>query len=219
MSVFVSPPGLRGRDPFSKLLLTGDALADASNYARAVTNAGAGVTIAAPTGDGLPSGFPKALNFSSAYLYLSDNADFHLAADAATDFTIDAWCKGSGCLCSLFDGTNGWAVILYGNSYGLTFSHGNALATNIVSNDTPNTTVWNHCAVVRRNGTLFIYRNGILKASGTLGAVTLPSVVFRVGAYSWSGSYSYFSGQMANLRVTKGLARWTRDFTPPARLY
>ncbi len=217
MSVFVSPPGRRGRDPFSKLLLTGDTLTDASTYARTVTNAG--VTVAAPVGEGLPVGFAKALNFNNAYLYLPDNADFRLAADAATDFTIDAWCKGSGCICSLFDGTNGWAFILYGNSYGLTFSYGNALATFLASNDTPNTTVWNHCAVVRRNGTLFIYRNGALKASGTLGAVTLPSTVFRVGAYSWSGSYSYFVGQIANLRVTKGLARWTRDFTPPTRPY
>ncbi len=125
----------------------------------------------------------------------------------------------AGCICSLWDGTNGWAVILYGNGYGLSFNYGSSLATTVLSNDSPDTTLWNHCAVVRRNGTLFIYRNGVLKASGTLGAVTLPSTVFRVGAYSWSGGYSYFSGQIANLRVTKGLARWTRDFTPPVRPY
>ncbi len=203
-------------DAYTRLLIPmrtpGGAFVDVSGTGKTVATSGSPVMVNMPPAS-------KTLNLSSAYLYLADNADFHLAGDASTDFTVDAWVKGVGPICSYFDGTNGWAVILYGNWYGLSFNHGNDLATFLPSNDTPDTTVWNHCAVVRRNGTLFIYRNGALKASGTLGAVTLPSTVFRVGAYYWNSSYSYFTGQIANLRVTKGLARWTRDFTPPRRPY
>lgn len=203
-------------DAYTRLLIPmrtpGGVFVDASGTGKTVTTSGSPVVANMP-----PAG--KALNMSKAYLYLPDNADFRLAADATTDFTIDAWVRGSGCICSLFDGINGWAVILHNNVYGLTLNYGNSLASYLACSDTPDTSIWNHCAVVRRNGTLFIYRNGALKASGTLGAVTLPSTVFRVGAYYWSSSYSYFTGQIANLRVTTGLARWTRDFTPPVRPY
>lgn len=67
---------------------------------------------------------------------------------------------------------------------------------------------WGHFALVRASGTLSFYYNGVLqasKASATAFAVT------AIGAgYAIPGSQ-----YIDDLRITKGVARYTANFTPP----
>ena len=72
---------------------------------------------------------------------------------------------------------------------------------------------WSHIAFVRSSGTLSCYINGTSQASssytGNVGGTMAP----RIGAYSGG---QYFKGYMQDVRVTKGLARYTAaNFTPP----
>ena len=76
---------------------------------------------------------------------------------------------------------------------------------------------FNHVAFVRDGSTLRQFVNGV--ASGTLavsGSVnTDASRVLKIGKYA-DASPIYLSGWLDDLRITKGVARYTSAFTPPA---
>lgn len=73
---------------------------------------------------------------------------------------------------------------------------------------------WQHWAIVRNNGVITFYRDGV--ASGT---VTDSSDIydftgqFQIG-YS-VGDNAYYNGHISNLRICKGLAVYTGNFTVP----
>ena len=74
---------------------------------------------------------------------------------------------------------------------------------------------WYHLAIVRNSGAMTMYVNGKAMPN-TLSAYTISSIstgVFRVG----SDGTNYFGGSMDDVRYTKGVARYTSDFAPPAR--
>jgi hypothetical protein len=78
---------------------------------------------------------------------------------------------------------------------------------------------WTHIAVVR-NGTSFItYTNGVggtaSTSSATLYTTTQPLIV---GSLGYDPAYK-FSGYIDDLRVTKGIARYTTTFTPPTAAF
>ena len=88
------------------------------------------------------------------------------------------------------------------------------LATLITASSVPLNT-WTHIAVVRSGNNIYVYQNGVLvltnsSASGSLysGAVNL------IGAYSPSGGF--WPGYMSNVRLVKGLAVYTNNFTVPS---
>ena len=77
---------------------------------------------------------------------------------------------------------------------------------------------WLHFAVVRNGSTLQWYINGT--ASGSAHSVNNNSFFnqqgehWAIGRNNFSAS-GYFNGYMSDLRFTKGLARYTSNFTPP----
>ncbi|GAB6037138.1 hypothetical protein JCM15519_16970 [Fundidesulfovibrio butyratiphilus] len=228
MGVIVSPPGQRGRDPYTKLLLTGDAVTDASLSGRTLTNNG--VTVMDATGTNKPAGVAKSLYFngSSAKLAIPYSDDFNFGSG---DFTLDAWVCPYNALpnnYALFqqylDNSNRVDFMILGGNFlrcqhevggSQYYAQGScaALAAN----------AWSHLAWVRSDGAMRIYKDGV---AITFSADTLAgsepfsvsdSAVYHIGY--WTVSSYYFPGQIANLRISKGIARWTRDFTPPQRAY
>ena len=74
---------------------------------------------------------------------------------------------------------------------------------------------WHHVAIVRNGDIFSLYRDGTLAANTTVaGSITSATGTLRIG-YNNSGSYDYL-GYFDELRITKGKARWTSDFTVPA---
>lgn len=74
---------------------------------------------------------------------------------------------------------------------------------------------WVHVAQVRHGPTVSLYKGGIAVASGTMSG----SVMGMDGVVSLSrfgGAGLYVGGHMAEVRITKGVARYTSDFTPPS---
>jgi hypothetical protein len=62
-------------------------------------------------------------------------------------------------------------------------------------------------------GTTRGFLNGSLNASGTYNVGNNGSTGLILGSRNASGNY--FNGYMQDVRITKGLARYTANFTPP----
>lgn len=75
---------------------------------------------------------------------------------------------------------------------------------------------WSHIAVVKSGSTITTYLNGTQGSTATQGvAITDGGKSLYVGFYSGAGAASYFNGYIDDLRITKGVARYTANFTPP----
>lgn len=78
------------------------------------------------------------------------------------------------------------------------------------------TTTWNFIAAQRSGDIITIYLNGINIRSQTLTAGTVlynDSSPINIGAYA--DSAVFFNGWFDDIRITKGIARYSGDFTPP----
>jgi hypothetical protein len=76
---------------------------------------------------------------------------------------------------------------------------------------------WHHVAFVRANRVNKIYLNGVGGAPMTTPA--LPVIVTPLTIGMWGSTAYPFKGYMDELRITKGKALWTADFTPPTDVH
>ncbi len=153
------------------------------------------------------------------YLEISDLASLQFGTG---DFTIEGWVNKPGQGANGYDAligigqtvsaTTGWYLEV-STSRGIYFTINN----NPVSYGTwTNDSAWHHIAVTRSSGTVNIWLDGVSVASGTI-SVTVPTTgtTAKVGNY-YNGTTNYtFNGYTQDVRVTKGLARYTSTFTPP----
>lgn len=77
---------------------------------------------------------------------------------------------------------------------------------------------WHHFAIVRSGTVLRLAYNGQIEATTTISAslefnFDLSSLL--IGGGNWGGPNGYFNGYIDDLRITKGVARYTSNFTPP----
>jgi len=147
------------------------------------------------------------------------------------DFTIEAWIY--------LNGSSGTQTIVGFGAPGATATYGTAIRINtsrvfscLFSTDgssnyvNMNTSVvpvpagsWRHFAIVRSGSTISLYQNGVFDVSGTLTGKLYTSQYNTIGAVynSAAGGYTaLFNGYIKDLRITKGVARYTTTFTPPA---
>ena len=73
---------------------------------------------------------------------------------------------------------------------------------------------WYHFAFVRSGSTHYIFQDGVQLDSASMSGV-VPNLASSLYVGTLSGASQYFNGWLDELRVTKGLARWTANFTPP----
>ena len=146
-----------------------------------------------------------------------------------TDFTVELWYykksntnSGNFTVQTLY-GTY-WsgslpsgAFVLFASSADskIQFLGWNTLALNSTTDISIQT--WYHIAVVK-SGTLFsLYINGALEASAT-SSLNLDNSAYPIVVGSYidpSGFSGFLDGYIDDLRVTKGVARYTANFTPP----
>jgi hypothetical protein len=137
------------------------------------------------------------------------------------NFTIEAWVylssttrdqyiisKGTG-------GSNGY--VLWSPSGGtLRFTYG--ASTNITTTTTISSNVWTHVAIVREGtGTnqFKLYINGVASATSTVTYNFNDTNIQRIGDGRTGSAVSPFLGFISNLRIVKGTAVYTANFTPP----
>lgn len=77
---------------------------------------------------------------------------------------------------------------------------------------------WTHYALTRVGNAFTLWRNGVASATGSSAlSVGAAGKTFAIGCYAQdSGALGQvFNGYIDELRVTKGIARYTANFTPP----
>ena len=79
---------------------------------------------------------------------------------------------------------------------------------------TLNMLAWNHVAVTRENGTMRIFINGLLRESVTWPTFDINETFAQINDEVVDGSNA-FNAHYDELRITKGVARYTTSFTPP----
>ena len=86
---------------------------------------------------------------------------------------------------------------------------------------TVSTGTWYHFVVVRSGSTVKVYQDGVEKISGTNSDdITGSTQGVRIGKGNSTGFTSLdVDGWIDEVRVSKGVARWTTAFTPPSAEY
>jgi hypothetical protein len=151
---------------------------------------------------------------------------------AGGDFTVELWAW-----ISLSVGTAGSLINIYdadASAYDFEIRYlSSGTAISLQASSGPNyaqtaynlsENVWYHIAFVRSGSALTLYVNGTNVGAGTYTyPVTLSNRPFDMGSRYYSGSggyYDYFlNGYLDDVRVTKGVARYTSNFTAPTAAF
>jgi hypothetical protein len=166
-------------------------------------------------------GSSMAFDGTGDYLITSTNPGFTFGTG---DFTIEFWVyliNSSATTQTIMgvdlSGSTNSIQIWYNNvANKITFNvYGNP---RFDSTSTVSINNWMHLAFTRSSGTFKMFINGTQEASGAL-ANNLLNNVFVVGRGYISVSQEYFYGYIDDLRVTKGYARYTANFTPPTTAF
>ena len=156
------------------------------------------------------------------YLASASNAAFGMGA---SDFTLEAWIRpnliagadrGIVDFRSTLSGQlDGGAMFVAGSTAKLGFYDGvtvYGLTGSAVSLNT-----WQHVAFVRLGNTLTAYLNGIQNFTTSFNVNLGSSKPLGIGGSNadLTKGASPFSGYIDDLRITKGIPRYTANFTPP----
>lgn len=153
------------------------------------------------------------LDGSGDYLYAPAHADFVFGTG---DFTVELWINttttAEKVLVDQYHSGDSWQLAVksgklswYTNSYVL------------LGAVSVNTGAWHHVAATRSAGILRFFVDGVLDGTATLNTHYSRQVVLGIGAQVFSRNPEYdFPGYIDELRITKGVARYTANFTPPA---
>jgi hypothetical protein len=201
--------------------LTGDSLVDAAPIASTLSN-NSGVSIS--TSDKkYGSGSMQFTKSSNGYV----RSDAHLASPRGDeDFTMEAWIKINGSHTNynfiyghsypqqFFVDNNGY-VLYYTSTTDSSSGYINLSSSSTVTQITTGT--WTHVAVTRRGYLYTIWIDGVESATTTSsGQAFLNTTVFpTVGNWSSENTTYAFNGFIDDFRITRGLARYTANFTPP----
>ena len=140
------------------------------------------------------------------YLSVASSSDF---AFGTGDFTIEAWCYRTGGMFTLFDhlmGNGNFTIFSYNAGPIQVYSQGFAS-----SGVNPGDNTWFHLAVVRESGTLSFYIDGVKASTTHTLNLDITTAGITIGTTAWS---EYSNGYVSNLRVVKGTAVYTSNFTP-----
>lgn len=153
----------------------------------------------------------KGLQPSSGGASVASHADFALPGD----FTFECWfyvISFSPSFQSLFNigsYSNGALFRVRADTIEL---HINGAYYNVSSTIT--TGEWHHIAWSRESGTVSVFLDGVLVGSYTSSG-SIPAGDLLVGISQHIGG-EYLNGYIDELRLTKGVARYTAAFTPPS---
>ena len=161
---------------------------------------------------------------SGDYLFSSANTAFDFGL-SAVDFTIEAWIypqqnRTVHTIAAVWPqglGEDQWIFCIRDGVVGLVWSPDNTNDV-FISGGSVALNQWHHVAVTRNGNTFRTFLNGTQTASGTNSSTSGSSNPLTIGYFgsgSGTSSTSYWDGYIDDLRITKGVARYTTNFTPP----
>jgi len=133
------------------------------------------------------------------------------------DFTVEAWIYPTS-MGSTATAISGATI---GGAMGVVFRKDQWFIGNNTTNQTFTSAAnkfvinqWQHIAMTRQGTSVKLFYNGTLFDSGT-NSYNLNQTKYVLYAAYTDGSYLSFAGHIQDFRITKGLARYTANFTPP----
>jgi hypothetical protein len=169
---------------------------------------------------------------SGDYLSLADSADW---AFGTGDFTVDFWVRwnslpANGGAQTLWQQASTAANVqwlyLYNDAgtyrYYLSVKSANVAVINWnVASPGISTNTWYHIALVRSGSSWYLFQAGTQCGATQTDADAIPDIAggAAIGADVRGAGGYYINGWLDEFRVSKGVARWTSNFTPPAAPY
>ena len=178
---------------------------NSKNNTTVTSNNGAAIT----TAQSKFGGSSVLFDGTNDYLSIANNSALNLSGGS---YTIECWIRPTGnyadynTIIAKRAASSAWQVYLRITTGYLSFFDG----TERVSSVTPTANVWSHIAAVYNGTTINLYLNGVSVLSTAVGNTDYDTPIY-IGSYSTS---QYFNGYLDELRVTKGIARYTSNFTP-----
>ena len=166
------------------------------------------------TGDALAIPYNPAFNFGAGnftiefWMYVT-------ATPSTEQYFLAVGPAGSGGV------TRGWRMAAHnGTAAGIYFSP-TGIGSEVLLGSFPNASAWHHIAIVRNSTTITGYVDGIALGT-TINASTTAITNITSGDYSFVGGMLnsgatprlFYNGYIDDLRITKGVARYTGTFTP-----
>jgi Concanavalin A-like lectin/glucanases superfamily len=201
-----------------------------SRTAKTVTVSGA--TIDTGQSPSFGTGVGKFVAASSQYLSLADSDDW---AFGTGNFTIDFWVRFNS-----FP-TTGNHMDFYAQSTNASnyveiglrrapdtdlrwvwsvFTGGTDIVGIVSVYPSPDLVLntWYHMAYVRSGSTFYLFQDGSLITSVT-NATAFPDLTSSLWLGAFPDSTNFLDGWLDEFRISKGVARWTSNFTPPTTPY
>jgi hypothetical protein len=167
---------------------------------------------------------------TNSYLSASDSNDWYFGTG---NFTIDFWVRfnslpSSGTVAVFYDQAtdinNVFKVELYNNSgtyqwYFVGVSGGTTFVSIGANAAAPSLGTWYHIAFVRSGNSWYIFQAGTQVGSTGSSSASISDNSGLVYIGLNAGTTMYLDGWLDEFRVSKGVARWTSNFTPPTAPY
>jgi hypothetical protein len=224
--------GTGGTDPsFSSVVLLmhmegtegGTTFTDSSPAARAVALVGTAITTLAAAAKFGTRGLRNPN--STSYLTAADADAWHFGAGA---FTVECWARYTVTptgtpvfLAQWGSGSNGWILRYASSQLQFIYSTTGSDEPFVAGTFSPVAGTWYHVAVDRdTGGTLRLYVDGVVVATAALGTAALfnSPLALTIGSHNLFSSWSHI-GDLDEVRVTKGVARYAGAFTPPTAAF
>jgi hypothetical protein len=172
-------------------------------------------------------GTSAAFDADTSYLRVVSGPDFAFPSD----FTIECWVyftnssRGYQGIIGAHSGSDqtGWVLYLeQNNTLNFQTSAGSSWSNGVGTGETITPNEWHHIAVSRSGSSLRIFVDGTLKATGTNSVNVASASYIDIGDYTCLNQSGYnftMSGYIDELRITKGIARYTSNFSIPTEAF
>ena len=200
----------------------GTTFTDSSSFARTITR----INARTKTDDYKFGGASANFDGSNDYLQMADSDDFYFADG---DFTIEAWIKPTnnstadtqGIFAQRSSASSAHSFSFWVNNDGnLGFEANNNAYTCYAGSGVVTLDAWSHVCACRSGETLRLFVNGVIVKEQSI-TITLSNVtqVTQIGRTSSSLTTTDYKGYIDDLRVTKGVGRYTANFDVPTEQY
>lgn len=144
------------------------------------------------------------------YLTVSDSTDFTIGASES--FTFECWVYLSNAAVNrVIFYIGGWRLMVQNTGPKLWFSLGSTWT--IQNSATFTLNGWHHIALVRNVNTFYLFLDGTSTSSNTSTTSNDPIALY-IGRDPYETSWN-FQGYIDDIRLTKGVARYTANFDVP----
>lgn len=163
----------------------------------------------------------------SSKLSIADSDDWNFGTG---DFTIEFWinyninsAQYQMPIAQWQDGggdNRAWEIDFIDNGGGAYVFNFDTLSGSATTSWTPLNNTWMHIAVVRDGNNMYLFQNGtIIDTTDVTGWTTTDSASpLTIGAGNQGSSY-FVEGFIDEVRIIKGTAKWTANFTPETEAY